>query len=116
MKVIYIAGPYRGANAWAVEQNIRRAEELSFAVNQMGATAICPHTITRFFNGTLTDDHWLVATMEIMRRCDAVLLTDNWKTSTGARAEHDEAMRVTIPVFYSIASLGRWLMSMRGRA
>lgn len=30
MKKIYIAGPYRGSNAWDVEQNIRMAEELGF--------------------------------------------------------------------------------------
>lgn len=28
LKVIYVAGKYRGPNAWAVEQNIRADEEV----------------------------------------------------------------------------------------
>lgn len=29
MKLLYIAGPFRGANSWEMEQNIRRAEEVA---------------------------------------------------------------------------------------
>jgi hypothetical protein len=109
MKAVFIAGPFRGANAWEVERNIRRAEELAFAVAEAGAMPLCPHTNTRFFDGTLTDEFWLEGTMEMMRRCDAVMMVDGWRRSTGATTEHDEAVRARLPVFESISMLDLWL-------
>ena len=59
MKVVYIAGPFRGPNAWEIEQNIRRAESLALEVWRAGAAALCPYTNTRFFQGAAPDDVWL---------------------------------------------------------
>jgi hypothetical protein len=99
MKVIYIAGKYRGHNAWAVEQNIRAAEEVAARVLQMGMMPLCPHSNTRHMDGLAPDEFFLAGTLELMRRCDAVLLVPNWRDSAGARAEVDEADRLGIPVF-----------------
>jgi hypothetical protein len=41
----------------------------------------------------------LAGTLELMRRCDAVILVHNWRDSAGSRAEVDEAKRLGIPVF-----------------
>jgi hypothetical protein len=109
MKVAYIAGRFRGPNAWAVERNIRKAEELAFAVAELGVMPLCPHTNTRFFDGTLTAGFWLDGTLELMRRCDAVIFTDDWRLSTGARSEYDEAIRLGIPTFFNTEQLERWL-------
>lgn len=99
MKVIYIAGPYRGPNAWAVEQNIRAAEEIAARVWAMGHVALCPHANARHMDGVASDEVFLAGTLELMRRCDAVLLVPNWRDSEGARAEVAEADRLGIPVF-----------------
>lgn len=112
MRVVYIAGPFRAPNAWLVEQNIRRAEEMGFVVSGMGAAVIIPHTNTRFFNGTLTDEHWLAAGLELLRRCDAVMCCKGWECSSGTRAEMAEATRLGMPVFTGLtglADLRRWL-------
>lgn len=109
MPVIYIAGPFRGANAWEVEQNIRRAESLAFQVAQLGAMPLCPHTNTRYFDGTLTGEFWLEGTLELLRRCDAVLFTPCWLRSSGARGEHAEAERLGLPCFMTIGELADWL-------
>lgn len=109
MKVVYVAGPFRGANAWEVEKKIRRAEELAFEVDCLGAIALCPHTNTRFFNGTLSDTFWLEGTLELLRRCDAIILTSDWETSQGARAEREEALRLGIPVYYSLEALREFI-------
>lgn len=107
--VIYIAGPFRGANAWEVEQNIRRAEVLAFEVAKLGAMPLCPHTNTRCFDGTLTPEFWIDGTMELMRRCDAVLFTDEWERSVGARGEYLEAQRLGIPCYINLIELEAWL-------
>lgn len=110
MKVIYIAGPFRGPNHWAVEQNIRRAETLALEAWRLGCAVICPHTNTRFFDGAADDKIWLDGDIEIMLRCDAVLLTDNWQQSSGAKAEVAVARDAKIPVLLSLQELQSWLL------
>ncbi|TXH14484.1 MAG: DUF4406 domain-containing protein [Hyphomicrobiaceae bacterium] len=110
MKVIYIAGPFRGPTAWAIEQNVRRAETLALKVWQLGAVALCPHTNTRLFDKEADDIVFLDGTMELLRRCDAVLLTDDWQKSSGARAEVEEARSLKRPVFANIHDLHSWLL------
>lgn len=75
----------------------------------MGAACICPHLNSAQFQGAAPDDVWLAGDIEILRRCDAVILTDDWKRSSGARAEVAEAFRLFIPVFTQLADLEEWL-------
>lgn len=99
MKVVYIAGKYRGPNAWAVEQNIRAAEEVAARVIQLGMMPLCPHKNTAHMEGLADDEFFLAGTMELLRRCDAVVLVPGWDKSTGTRAEVTEARALGIPVF-----------------
>lgn len=101
MKVIYIAGKYRGPNAWAIEQNIRAAEEVAAKVWAMGHAALCPHANSRHMEGVASDEVFLAGTLELMRRCDAVVLVPNWRDSEGARSEVVEAMRLGLPIIYT---------------
>ena len=109
VKVVYIAGPFRAANSWEREQNIRRAEEAALAVWRNGAAALCPHTNTRFFDGAAENFVWLHGDLEMLRRCDAVLTVAGWDTSIGAKAEIVEAVRVGLPVFQTVDDLRRFL-------
>lgn len=108
MLVVYVAGPFRGPNAWAVEQNIRRSEELAFRVAETGCMPLCPHTNTRFFDGTLSGEFWLAGTLELMRRCDAVIFTPDYDKSVGALGELAEAQRLGLSCFFDIAALWDW--------
>lgn len=108
MKLIYVAGPFRGANSWEMECNIRRAETLALEVWKAGMACICPHTNTRFYQGVTEDNVWLDGDLEILRRCDAILLTPDWTRSYGARAEAQFAVARKIPIFYSIEDLIAW--------
>lgn len=106
MKVVYIAGKYRDPNAWAVEQNIRAAEEVAARVWAMGLVALCPHANSRHMEGVASDEHFLAGTLELMRRCDAVVLVPGWGSSAGTRAEIEEAKRLGLPVFGIESQLG----------
>jgi hypothetical protein len=53
----------------------------------------------RFWDGTQTDQFWLDATMELLRRCDAIALHKRWRKSSGSKAEKAEAERMNLPVF-----------------
>lgn len=105
MKIVYIAGKYRGPNAWAVEQNIRAAEEVAAKVVRMGMMPLCPHANTRHMDGLASDEFFLVGTLELMKRCDAVVLVDGWRDSIGATNEVYEARRLSIPVFVDVEHL-----------
>lgn len=108
MIVVYIAGPFRGPSAWAIEQNIRRAEELALAVWRSGMAALCPHTNTRFFQGAAADHVWLDGDLELLKRCDAVLLVPGWERSQGAMAERAHAFEWNLPVFEDFEQLQEW--------
>lgn len=103
--VIYIAGPFRGRSAWEIEVNIRNAERLALEVWKLGMVALCPHCNTRYFQGELEDDAWLVGDLELLRRCDALLVGPGWQQSAGTRGEIDAAVTHGIPVFYTLMAL-----------
>ena len=51
------------------------------------------------------DQFWLDGTLELMRRCDAVVLVDGWQHSSGARGEIEEARKLGIKVYLSSGTL-----------
>jgi nucleoside 2-deoxyribosyltransferase len=99
MRMIYVAGPFRANNSWSMEQNIRRAEAIALELWLLGAAVLCPHANTRFFQGAAPDDVWLTGDLEMLGRCDAVVLAENWEKSSGTKAEIDYARLHNIPVF-----------------
>ena len=112
MKVIYIAGSYRATNAWLVEQNVRRAEEAAhYIISHAAKPVVClvPHSLGRFFNGTMTAEYWLDATLELMRRCDAVYVLPGSESSAGTRGEVAEANRLRLPVLISRRAVLTWI-------
>jgi hypothetical protein len=121
MKIVYVAGPFRAATSWEIEQNIRRAEEVGHRVLLAGAFPLIPHANTRYFHGTAPAQVFLDGTMELLRRSDAVVLIDGWRRSSGAWLEKEEADRLGLPIFREAevtsgignpaTSWTRWLMS-----
>lgn len=107
--VVYVAGPYRGANNWEIAQNINRAEALALQVWQMGAAALCPHANTAHYQGAAPDEVWLEGDLAMLAKCDAVLMTPDWERSSGATAELKFAMERHIPVLFDISELRTWL-------
>jgi nucleoside 2-deoxyribosyltransferase len=105
MLVVYVAGPFRGANSWEMEQNIRRAEELALEVWRAGFACISPHLNTRCFQGVLPDQVWLDGDLAILKKCDVLLMTPDWKRSAGATAEHEYALQLGMPVYHSLQEL-----------
>lgn len=109
MKVIYIAGPFRGPSTWDIQTNIMNAMGLALEVWKLGAVALCPHANTMFFQGAAPDNTWLHGDLELLSRCDAVLVTPDWARSVGARGEVALALERGMPVLASLDELARYL-------
>ncbi|HXJ56945.1 MAG TPA: DUF1937 family protein [Verrucomicrobiae bacterium] len=105
MTVVYVAGPFRGPTPWDVECNIRRAEALALEVWRLGAVALSPHCNTRHFDKAAPDDIWLKGDLELLRRCDAMIVTPDWERSSGARAEVEYALSLGMPICGTLEEL-----------
>jgi len=102
MKVVYVAGPYRGETESDVVRNIRAAEAVAIRIWKMGHAAICPHKNTALFGGLCPDDVWLKGDLEILSRCDELILCVGWEKSKGTADEIQLAKSLGIPVFYTL--------------
>jgi hypothetical protein len=111
MKLVYVAGPYRANTEYQVLLNIQAAERLALQIWQAGAACICPHKNTAFFGGAADDNVWLAGDLEIVRRCDAVVCTEDWSTSSGASGEVALARSLGMPVFERFKDFQEWLGS-----
>ena len=109
MRLIYIAGPFRGKNPWDVHCNVHEAEMLGLEVAKLGAYPVIPHAMTRHFDKLLTDEFWLQGTLEMMKRCDGLITTSRWKDSNGAFEEVVVMKELFKPVFHDLASLKDYL-------
>lgn len=102
--VIYVAGPYRARTRQAVEFNIQAARAVGLLCCRKGWSPIIPHSNTSHLDAmdpSIGDEFWLASTMELLRRCDAVVLVPGWERSQGTRDEIIEAEKLGIPVYRS---------------
>jgi nucleoside 2-deoxyribosyltransferase len=113
MKHVYIAGPFSGKTRADVEANIERAARVGLEVARLGAMPWIPQANTSLpeFEDVQPYEFWIEGTLEQMKRCDAVLMTPDWKRSKGATNEHKVALELGIPVFYDLAQLYAWLLT-----
>lgn len=109
MKVVYVAGPFSGADAWEIHCNVHCANTLARDVARLGAAPLTPHAIGAHFHGTESYEFWCAATLEMMRRCDAVVFVEGWEFSRGSVAERQEAACLGIPCFFDLPALAKWL-------
>ncbi|WOK01486.1 hypothetical protein [Pseudomonas phage UF_RH7] len=116
MMLIYIAGPYRHVEGGkTVEQNILAARRTGLQVIQLQLNMfpVVPHMSTAHMEldvPEVSDEYFLKGTLEMMRKCDAVLLTEPhaYDKSVGTRNEMYHAHYCGIPVFPHLENLVAW--------
>jgi nucleoside 2-deoxyribosyltransferase len=107
VKLLYVAGPVRNASIWERHQNILRGEQVAVELWKMGFAVHCPHKNTEFVDGTVSDDQIIAADLEIISRCDGIVIIPNWVASIGTMKERKFAYEQRIPVFYWERELDR---------
>jgi hypothetical protein len=101
MKVIYIAGPYR--SKWGLPGriiNIIKARRWAKLYWRCGYAVICPHSNSALMDGVVPDILFLNGGLEILKKCDMVVMIPGWEKSEGAIKEREFALKVGVPVTY----------------
>lgn len=114
MILIYVAGPYRADSVWALHQNIAAARKIGAVIAQCGAYPVIPHSNTAFFDGCAPDRLFLQGTLALMKKCDGVVFTHNWRTSIGAREEMRQAKMNGIPFIIGTSKVGKLIRDIGG--
>ena len=105
--LVYVAGPYRADTSELVAWNVKAASDMAAFLLKQGIEVVCPHSMTGGWErySFLTDADFLRNGLELLRRCDAVLLLDGWEQSEGTLAEIECAEANKIPVFKTVDAL-----------
>jgi nucleoside 2-deoxyribosyltransferase len=107
--LIYLAGPYRSKDGFAgVERNIHKAKQAAQEFWKHGFAVICPHANTAFMDGTVSADEFIAGDLEMVSRCDAVIMLKGWVDSEGAKQEFDFANKNGIYVWDHYAITSTW--------
>jgi hypothetical protein len=101
MKLAYVIGAYRSSTVYGVSRNIEAASALAAELWKAGFAVICPHKNSAFFDGLVSDNVFLSAGLEMLRRCDCAVLAPRWRDSGGSLCEIAECHRCKIPVYAS---------------
>lgn len=97
--IAYLAGPYRASTRAGISRNITRARKAAITLWKLGYVVICPHMNTAHLDGVVPDQRFLDGDLEILRRCDLMVMLPGWGLSTGAQAERFVALDAGIPVY-----------------
>lgn len=100
MKLIYIAAPYRANTINGIYENIYSARLLAIKYWKKGYAVICPHMNSSLMDGVTTDDVFLSGGIEILKRCDTIVMHKNWKWSIGCYDEHSVAIKNNLQIIY----------------
>ena len=100
MKVIYVAGKYRANSPNDMFNNIMHARDAARILWLKGWAVICPHANSIFMDGCHTDKMFLKGDLEIIRRCDAIYMLNNYEASHGALVELELAQELGLEIFY----------------
>lgn len=99
-KVLYVAGPFRADSEQLIQANVERARAVGMFLRKLGAYPVIPHLNTGFFFGLgFPEEQTLTGCVELVRRCDGVVLQGAWWKSTGTRLEYNAASAADVPVF-----------------
>lgn len=116
MKLIFVSGKYLDKDPVKLQWNIEVAKRLSHELMKQGWAVICPNMNTAgcevldmstFDISGIEDwqmsskgDFFYAMYLEILSRCDAIIMLENWLKSKGAGGEHKFARLNAIPIFY----------------
>ena len=99
MRVIYVSGAYRGD----VAANIEHARQAAIRLWQAGDYAVLtPHLNSAHMESLCDEGMFLAGDLELLARCDAIFMLNNYKSSLGGLKELALAKRLGLEIFYEM--------------
>lgn len=101
--IYYVCSPYRGKTPEQVQVHFDYAVQLTREMLLYGHCPITPHLyITACVNDDEPDERkiGLEAALELLEKCDAVIVGQRYGISEGMATEIEKAKQLNIPVFY----------------
>lgn len=108
MKVVYLASPYSADTDWHKYNNIQNAHLSAKYVWQNGMACISPVSNSAWMGGEIKEKTFLDGDIEILKRCDAIFMSGDWRHSKGCLGEMEYAADNCIPIFTTLNELVRW--------
>ena len=102
--LVYLAGPIRPKGDQTLESNINNAKSIALELWKKDYTVISPHANSDL-PISLADKEvealrWLNGDLDIIARCDAVVVLPGWEESAGTKGEIEFAKERNIPITY----------------
>ena len=97
--LIYTAGPYTRLD---IPTNIDRAARIAAELWDAGHAVICPHTNTAHFEELCKRagyEDFMQGCLDIISRCDALVMIPGWEESPGAQREYQYATSLGMPIY-----------------
>jgi hypothetical protein len=105
VKIAFIAGPYKADTIEQIKMNIAAARYVAEKFWNTYAV-ICPHMNSALFEDEKQSgrEKWLAGYLEVLRRCDTIVMMTGWTLSEGAKAEHALAVELGKEIIYEDTS------------
>lgn len=98
-QVVYLAGPLSNDIKDVQEWNVIFACNAAAGLRATGVTIISPHEMCLHNPESLEYDGWIDHGLDLLLRCDALVLLPGWQASRGCRVEYEHAVEWDIPVY-----------------
>lgn len=103
MTLCYVSGPYtkNSTNNKTQEENIAQARQIGCRLWEKGFSVIVPHENTSYFEKDCNIDYdtYIRGDLDMLSRCDYIVMTPDWESSQGAIIEKMYADTLRIPVY-----------------
>lgn len=103
--VIYISGRYSAPDNIQRDFYINLAVEEAAKIMKKGQTPLIPHTMYCPMEEKFNYDRFIRADLELLEKCDAIYLMQNWTESRGAKTELIHAIRIGLKIYTKISDI-----------
>jgi nucleoside 2-deoxyribosyltransferase len=105
--LVYVAGPYSEYDKkHPISENVAQAYDIAAELWIKGFAVICPHMNTLRLDEKCSEKKACITYEMVMRgdldmvsRCDALVMTPDWEKSPGATQEYNYAQSLGIPIY-----------------
>lgn len=101
-KLLYVICAYYDDDPYKIKLNVEAAKHVVYSFLGYDIYAIATPINTAFMGKANDSIFFYKATLEVMRRCDAVYVMQGAEKSHGAKKEIEEALRLGMPIFTTI--------------